>query len=374
VTAIDRKAQAWAEVSERARALPGADTAERTALLPMAAGRLWFVDALRCIAVVQMLQGHTIAALLAPSARSGALYACWTWARGLTAVAFLFAAGLSFHLASARGAGRRRRVWRALSLIALGYLLHLPIAALSAASPAQLAAAGRAFAGVDVLQCIGVSLLGLEALGWAAPRWQPRAAIAAAIGLAVLTLAAVSGRHTLTASLPGWLAAYFGSQTGSLFPLVPYCAHVFIGAAAGALVSGAGEHIPARLLALTAGLVAAGALLSHLGASSLAIDHAQRLAVVVAISAALALACRRVDGLGLPGWMRVTASSTLFLYVFHVLLVYGDRLGLRDQVGAQLAPLPAVLVALSVVVVSLAAALAYRRWLRPSLAGAVGKR
>jgi uncharacterized membrane protein len=373
VNSIDSKAPAWSEVSERASALPLADTQARTAALPMAAARLWFVDALRCIAALQMLQGHTIAALLEPSARSGALYEVWTWARGLTSVTFLFAAGLSFHLASERSNGRARRVRRAFGLIALGYLLHLPISALWAGSSLQLAAAERAFACVDVLHCIGMSLLGLEALAWLSPLARSRGTLAAAIGIGLLTFAAASGAASPAAdSLPAWLGAYFGSQTGSLFPLVPYAAHVCVGAAAGAIVSGAGERIPARLLALAAALLLASVLFQHLGAAALAVDHLQRLAAVVALSAALALACRQLDGL--PAWVRATASSTLFLYVFHVLLVYGDRLGLRALIGPRLAPSEAVLAALSVVVVSLAALLTYRRWLRPSLAGGFGKR
>ncbi|HKP59763.1 MAG TPA: heparan-alpha-glucosaminide N-acetyltransferase domain-containing protein, partial [Polyangiales bacterium] len=129
--------------------------------------RVVFVDLLRFVAALQMLQGHTIAALLAPAARHGPWFALWSAARGLTSVAFLFAAGLSFYLATERARDPRaasRRVLRALRLIALGYLLHLPLAALFTSDPASRLRALHEFAAVDVLQCIGVSLLALEAL------------------------------------------------------------------------------------------------------------------------------------------------------------------------------------------------------------------
>ena len=56
--------------------------------------RVLFIDLLRVLAAFQMLQGHTIAALLAGSYRHGLLYSLWYGARGLTSIAFLFASGL----------------------------------------------------------------------------------------------------------------------------------------------------------------------------------------------------------------------------------------------------------------------------------------
>ncbi|HEY2732482.1 MAG TPA: heparan-alpha-glucosaminide N-acetyltransferase domain-containing protein, partial [Polyangiales bacterium] len=134
--------------------------------LPVRAStRVVFVDRLRFIAAFQMLQGHTVSALLAPAYRVGNWYAVWSAARGLTSVAFLFTAGMSFGLASARpfassaarASASRARALRALRLIALGYVLHAPLQLLW--DPSNARAAFERFVAVDVLQCIGVSLL-----------------------------------------------------------------------------------------------------------------------------------------------------------------------------------------------------------------------
>src|SRR5688572_6443365 len=118
--------------------------------------RVVFVDALRIFAAVQMIQGHTIDALLAPVYRSGAIFDGWTFSRGLTSTTFLFAAGLSFVLASAGAKdpqlARRRRVRRGLELIVIGYLMHAPVGILFGSEPS--AAMAEALS-VDVLQCIG---------------------------------------------------------------------------------------------------------------------------------------------------------------------------------------------------------------------------
>ena len=107
------------------------------------AGRVVVVDALRLLATVQMVEGHTLDAVLALDLRSGAAFELWRWARGLTSVAFLFAAGLSFYLATVRRldahlasrAERRRRFTRGATLIGVGYALRAPLGALADEPP-----------------------------------------------------------------------------------------------------------------------------------------------------------------------------------------------------------------------------------------------
>jgi hypothetical protein len=84
-----------------------------------------------------------------------------------------------------------------------------------------------------------------------------------------------------------------------------------------------------------------------------------RLACVVLISAALALLARHTGRIA--GWLAVLAGETLFLYVFHVLLVYGDGFGLGDRIGRSLSPWAACGVAALVVSGSALAALGYHR-------------
>ncbi|HEX4355464.1 MAG TPA: heparan-alpha-glucosaminide N-acetyltransferase domain-containing protein, partial [Polyangiales bacterium] len=328
--------------------------------------RVVFVDRLRFIAAFQMLQGHTVSALLAPSYRVGDLYAVWSAARGLTSVAFLFTAGLSFGLASgrpfasatARSSARRARVLRALRLIALGYVLHAPLQLLW--DPSNARAAFERFVAVDVLQCIGVSLLALEALAFALRSSRSFSFAAAAVGGTLLALAPLS--HG--AGLPHGIADYLSSDDGSLFPLLPWSAHVFIGAACAAFVR-VNARTSLKLMAAAFALLALRAFVHE----ALVVDQLDRLACVMVASAALALSTKRP-----PAWLETLAGQTLFLYVFHVLLVYGDGIGLVERIGPRLAPPAAIAVAGAVVIVSFALAQLYRRIGLPRADESLGSR
>ena len=95
--------------------------------------RVLFVDVLRLLALLQMVNGHTLDAVLALSARQGAGFERYTYARGLVSVAFLVVAGVSFHLTTvarfarhrADAAAIRRRFVRGAQLVVVGYLLQV---------------------------------------------------------------------------------------------------------------------------------------------------------------------------------------------------------------------------------------------------------
>jgi hypothetical protein len=51
--------------------------------------RVWFVDVVRLLASLQMVNGHTIDAVLLPSIEQGPIFDRYNWARGLVSVCFL---------------------------------------------------------------------------------------------------------------------------------------------------------------------------------------------------------------------------------------------------------------------------------------------
>src|SRR5688572_25880822 len=95
-----------------------------------------FVDLARAAAILMMLQGHTVHAVLASDARTGTAFYLWSFARGLTSCAFLMLSGFVFTLATQRywtasrpspsATGRRLR--RFGFFLCLGYALHFPTA------------------------------------------------------------------------------------------------------------------------------------------------------------------------------------------------------------------------------------------------------
>jgi uncharacterized membrane protein len=330
------------------------------------ATRVAFLDALRFVAAFQMIQGHSIAATLAPEHRHGAIYALWFAARGLTSVAFLFTAGFAFFLTSTRDYARRhrsaelfrRRGRRALMLLALGYALHAPFAAWSA-DPRVRAAAWRGFVAVDVLQCIGITLLVLQVLTWLLPRAAWLGAAAGGIACALFALTPLT-RELEPSGAWAPVLSYLSPRAGSLFPLLPWAAHMFAGAACGAwlLRERAGAAWP-RLLGLGAALVSIAGALAWLGVPGIITEHVGRLGRVVLVTGVFAWSLRGRSAL--PAFVRVLASETLFLYAFHVLLAYGAGLGLADRVGPRLGPGASVGCAVLVLAASLAPVLWYRR-------------
>lgn len=324
--------------------------------------RVAFVDLLRFAAAFQMLQGHTLAALLAPELRTGAGFAMWSYARGLTSVAFLFAAGLSFFLATERPdsapAARRRRVLRAASLIALGYLLHLPLGAWSD-DPGTRIAAMHEFAAVDVLQNIGVSMLLLEALRAALPALRLRVPLSLALAAAAIALAPIAADVPAAGPLRP-LLAYVTPQAGSLFPLAPWSGHVFFGFVCGAVVRAPGRlAIPVRLAALAAALGACSLVCVWAAAPRVVTDHATRLTGVMTTAFVIAACATRLARV--PNLVATLARHTLILYVFHVLLVYGQGVGLATWIGPRLDLARALVAAVFVIGSSCAVAVAYDR-------------
>lgn len=316
----------------------GPSFAPMMAPMTTAPRRLVFLDALRLLAIFQMVQGHTLDAVLDTAARTGALHGAWTALRGLTSVAFLFIAGFATSLAILNDYPRQRsdprkvraRVKRAAGLVALGYLLHLPVGALVGGQFRLAVAEGAC---VDILHCIGVTLMLLE-LGVRCCR-TPAALLAVAGFAAAVTLGTASLAWELSARLPVAAAGYAGPVHGALFPLWPWAGHLWLGVLAGGLLRPAAPGLGLRLACSAAGLGALGWAGALLAGGAPAGEHLQRLAWVVAAAAVLH---------GAVGWparlpepVQRISTSSLRIYVAHVLLVYADGVGLASWLGPTLA-------------------------------------
>jgi uncharacterized membrane protein len=329
------------------------------------AARVMVLDLLRLAATFQMVQGHAIDAVLAPEFRTGTIHGAWLWLRGLTSVAFLVVAGLAFHLATLRDLPRHRRDRTAVArrfrraglLIALGYALHFPVAIFSGDAAAAQGAL-QAAAIVDVLQCIGVTLLLLEGLALILPTARAVEITCCTLGAVVLALSPLlSDLDPRGPLLP--LANYMTARGGSLFPLFPWAAHMLLGVGLCGLLLGSRERGRVVRMMAAALVLVGGALALDAAGARLCADHVSRLGWVLAGAALLGTfepAARTW-----PTWTRRLAGETLFIYAFHVLLVYGHGVGLGSVIGERLAPLPAASIALFVLAVSAACALGYAR-------------
>lgn len=328
---------------------------------PVPTGRIPALDAARALAVVAMVVGHTLDALLSLSARGEPLAVAYWKARGLTAPIFLMAAGWAVTVAILRSGKRglavpAGRAPRVLLLLFLAYVLRWPgwgTALLRAGDP-EVWAHLLAF---DALHAIAVSIF-CAALVHALP-WTLREKTGALALLAVLSVALGMGGSAPLALAPSSLPrspvgmALAQAMGGtSPFALVPWSAYFFVGAMVGIV---AGPLSGRTALALGASgavmVLAAGA-----GASALPAGHPTlfvfRAGAVLLLFAALAAVPRRLAARLAP-----LGRASLGVYALHVPVVYGwsTHQGLYQQVGPALEPWRALLVALGVLAGSLAA-------------------
>jgi uncharacterized membrane protein len=334
------------------------------------AHRVIFIDLARAIAVILMVAGHTSSALLAQRYRTGPWFEAWTFQRGLTSALFLLLAGFAFSIATTRhwtthlslSPPMVRRLRRFATFVLLGYALHLPVRpvwGLVTATETQW----RALLGVDVLQLIGVSLLAVQLLVMLTRSRRIFMLASFALAILVIGTAPMVWRTDWTSVVPASIAAYFSPATGSLFPLFPWAAYVFIGAAAGQLYSQWGaanlEGFARTAIAAGIGLLLAGVTIVN----GIPGDVALRTGSCFLALGIIAYASRRISQL--PHVFGAIAQESLVIYFVHLCIVYGSvwNSGLYQFYGNALSPL-ATIVALVAVVLAMVGLASSWNWLK----------
>lgn len=328
-----------------------------------ASARPVFVDLARAIAILMMLQGHTLHAVLVSDARTGTAFYLWSFLRGLTPCIFLLLSGFVFTLAVHRDwtdhrssrAAILQRLRRFGFLLLLGYALHFPtgkIANLYGMSDERW----QSFLIVDVLQCIAVTLASLQVLVMLS-RTPRRYTLGAAIGcIALIALTPIIWRIDWEDRLPATLGAYLSPATGSLFPLFPWAAYVLLGAVLGTLYvqsrTANFASFASRVLLggglgmLALALVSARVPLQPFGPTDFWSTSPNlfllRSGLVLLVLGILAHVSRLVSQPSLV--VQALARESLTIYPVHLCIVYGSvwNLGLRQHVGPTLTLLPAL--------------------------------
>lgn len=206
--------------------------------------RVHVLDFIRLVAMLLMIQGHTLDAFMDPGRIDWGSFRWDTWLqlRGLTAPLFLMVSGAVTVLGIRHEADGRvsralvsRRVFMAFTVIAIGYLMVFPanrLADLRWVSPDIW----RGFLQVNILQLNGVTLLALTGLLVLTRTVRRYAAWSLGLGAALIALAPFGASVDWFRWLPESLGAYLSFQHGSLFPIFPASAYMFLGAGLGALL------------------------------------------------------------------------------------------------------------------------------------------
>lgn len=332
--------------------------------------RVLFVDLARAIAVLLMVQGHSLAVLLAPGYEQTVPFGIWVYLRGLTSCTFLTLSGFSFALATERHRADylaptprlARRLARFGLFLLLGYAMRIPVKPLSQLSQVT-AAQWQAFSAVDILQLVALTLFSLQFLAWIFRT--PRRFAAAALGLAALVVVATPPVWDAAGHAPLFLRSYLTNATGSLFPLFPWGAYCFLGAALGTWYVSSPEASARSTRAFALGgaaMIAAGAAfrlspLAPYGPTEFWTVSPNLFLVkagaVLVLLAGAATATRRLRAL--PRAFTVLSRESLTIYFVHLCLLYGSiwNAGLFQIVGPRLglsaavASVTAMLIAMS---------------------------
>jgi uncharacterized membrane protein len=200
-------------------------------------GRYKFLDLYRGIIVLFMIEGHVVRELLNARSKTTYLFALHEIFHGVTAPGFLFGAGFTFAIASQRRweqsttytYGFYRRLWRAVSLILIGYTLHFPFLSLQKTIAEATLTQWNTFLLFDVLQCIGVGLLLLRCLLVIIRREKIFLTTIAVLLFTIVYLTPTFWTTQIQQIFPLIISSAVNGLTGSSFPLFPFVGFILAG-------------------------------------------------------------------------------------------------------------------------------------------------
>jgi uncharacterized membrane protein len=307
---------------------------------PRDGGRRAYIDWARGVAVILMIEAHTLDAWTRAADRSTVGFRNATILAGFAAPLFLWLAGVGLVLSATRTAVRHdsRAVAveavcrRGLEIFALAFLFRLQAFIISPGShPVALFR-------VDILNVMGPAIAA-SALVWGLARSKTRLlALYAATAAAIAMVTPIVRGCACVDALPTWLQWYVrpaGEHT--TFTLFPWAGFVFAGAACGVLLAAVADRDDERRLHGWLGAAGAALIVAGLYASTLPPLYrdtsfwtssptyfAIRTGVMMVAFSGLYGLARLLDARtdALKPVERLGRSS-LFVYWIHVELVYG---------------------------------------------------
>ena len=308
-------------------------------MAPPARERLGYLDWLRGLTVLVMIQAHSFDAWSRPEEKARAAYGWVVVLGGMAAPGFLFMAGMAVALAAAarmrRGASAadaarqvERRGWQ---IFAYAFLFRLQSFVLGGFHNAG------GLLKVDILNVMGPAIVATAA-AWRAGggRWRRAALLTAATVAVALATPAVRGAEGL-ASLPDPVEWYLRPDPGKgTFTLFPWAGFVLAGGVLGLALDGARQWRSGPTQAMIA---AAGALLGALAylasfqppvfpsarfwTTSPAFFGLRVGLLVCLVPLAWLWSVRRWPRLMAGSPLETMGVGSLFVYWVHVELVYG---------------------------------------------------
>jgi uncharacterized membrane protein len=184
-----------------------------------------------------MILAHVVNPLLALEYRSETIFYIVNVIEGLVAPAFLFAAGGSFSIIISKKREdilffRKpaiRYFLRVVQILMLAYLLHIPYRTLHQCKTIMTGNEYLFFINCDILQSIGIGLLFLLVLYILLRNDKIFYVVLLLLSLIIIISTPYVWRYDFAKILPVEFATLLNRKYGSLFPLFPWVAYVFLG-------------------------------------------------------------------------------------------------------------------------------------------------
>lgn len=321
--------------------------------------RLYFIDIIRAFAILMMLQGHFIDTLLATQYRdlNAIPFSVWSYFRGITAPTFFTISGLVFTylLLKAKEKGEtnlrmRKGLFRGSFLIFVGYLIRIPFFRWFTGEFSTY------FLVIDVLQCIGLSLILIVTLYYLCNK---KILIFSVINLILGIVIFLTERMYYDLNfekLPLVFSNYISKANGSIFTIIPWFGYVAFGAFIATLFHGYLKKPKFKTAIISSFFITGFVLIfysSHILTSIYRVTHIKiflesadynylftRLGNVLLY---FAFFYSFEEYLKLPLILKI-GQKTLSIYIIHFIIIYGSftGIGLNTIIGKNLTPIQGV--------------------------------
>jgi uncharacterized membrane protein len=298
--------------------------------------RFPFLDWLRGLALVIMIECHVFNSFARMDVRNGGLYALSQFTGGMAGPLFLFMAGMTFafqmdRLERKQTSARGRSVSclrRAGYILGVAYLIRITNWATSWPH-----AGWEEITRVDILNSMGLAMAAFSLAALSAGGRRIRAVLLAAVGIAAVSpLVANLNWAGIPSLVHEYLAPGFGNGHFPFFPCASYLGFGMVAGAAVRLTEAARMDRLMQWAVLIGGSsILAGQYVSNLPyavypKSNFWTDSPTLIFIRVGISLVLLAACYMWTAYCVgPGWswMQCLGKNSLMVYWIHLMLVYG---------------------------------------------------
>jgi uncharacterized membrane protein len=305
--------------------------------------RIKYIDILRGWAVLLMVFWHLTEALISNNIRGTTIFYISQFVGGLVAPMFLFTAGASSAILMFKKresfvgftADFKKRIIRISLILFVAYLLHFPEKNIFSVILSRSGEAYLHFVKTDVLQVIAVGLLFLHFLFLLIKNSKVYFYFVLIIGILFIVLTPYVWLIDFGKFFPVEIATYFNPAYYSLFPVFPWLAYLLLGATIMqlALENQNNEGAFLKRIFISGIIMIVFGLIAHLAGIKTSINYnfwatsinifMIKLGIVFIIMYFLSVINEKLNYE--MKIFKTFSSESLFIYVTHLLLIYGGR-------------------------------------------------